>query len=589
MKIQGLAIIFVILILPITIIIGEYASVQIETFRLEQLYDSRLITATDDALKAFQINTFNDATSDIADSKINSIEASANAFYNSMESSFGLDGYSKEELQMYVPALVYTMYDGYYIYSPYTNVADLVETEGGNTEGEIDDKYVQQELNINLDSKDIEHGFKPYVYYSCRYQMGTDSDFIINYSLDNYITVQGVIKGEWVCKSGYLLTVTNNTEREEGVGLNNSYGTEEYWYNTIPLYKEGPLKDNLLERNAEGNIISKEYKYIKINGTKYYWDEDENYIFYLMGGDRIKQVTMSSNKELYDLYVERITSNTSAISYYKGAYEFSTWVNQNLSELTLGDAVTGVQLSGNANDKIFNNYHIEYAGSNFNLHRKEVIRYSIESNLSVAIANFNSYTNSGANFQMPKLKENEWELLESEISIISFLQGLNIGGKIYNGYTVVTNDKTEEVVKEERIYITTDENNDGVADYYHKINDKHLEDINKNGIQDSRENLRDVISTVTGVLDLDFEIRKDGATGQSYTYRSQLGCYTSIVGQENVNNNYDSIYEYLKKNKKINTQVKTIYYIALARERWGTYKVENTSNIEQILRNMPEI
>ena len=33
----------------------------------------------------------------------------------------------------------------------------------------------------------------------------------------------------------------------------------------------------------------------------------------------------------------------------------------------------------------------------------ELIRYSIESNLSVAIANFNAYTKAGTNFQMPKL------------------------------------------------------------------------------------------------------------------------------------------------------------------------------------------
>ena len=95
MKIQGLAIIFIIIVVPITLIIGEYANTQIEIFRLEQLYDSRLITATHDALKAFQRNTFNDATSDIADSKISSIEASTNAFYNSLELGFGLEGYIK--------------------------------------------------------------------------------------------------------------------------------------------------------------------------------------------------------------------------------------------------------------------------------------------------------------------------------------------------------------------------------------------------------------------------------------------------------------------------------------------------------------
>ena len=170
---------------------------------------------------------------------------------------------------------------------------------------------------------------------------------------------------------------------------------------------------------------------------------------------------------------------------------------------------------------------------------------------------------------MPKLKDTEWEMLENEISIISFLQGINLGGKIYNGYTVVTNDKTEEVVKEERIYINT---NDG---YYHKINDKHFQDSSFDP---------DTVSA--GVLDLDFEIRKDGATGVSYTKKDGLGCYTSIVGQENVDNTYDSIYEYLEKTNEVDDKIKQIYYTALGRERWGTYKIENPSLIPTILNNM---
>lgn len=546
MKIQGLAIIFIIIILPISIIIGEYASTQIQIFKLEKQYDSRLITVTDDALKAFQINTFNDATSDIADSKIKSIEASVNAFYNSMELSFGLEGYSKEDLQMYVPAIVYTMYDGYYIYSPYTNIT---ETNG----------------NIQLNSSNIEYGFKPYVYYSCRYKMGSDSDFIINYALDNYITIQGIVDGESVYKSGYLLTISNS-ENAEGIykkSLTN--GVIEYYYNGKKIGTEENLSENLVE--TDGTI--KEYKYVKLNGTKYYWNEEEEYIFYLMGINRVKQVEKASDEERYLKYVDKIKINSSAIHYYENAYEFTTWVNNKLGNLETNNAVTEVQNSGSG--KIFENEHIEYTESNFNSHRKEVIRYSIERNLSVAIANFNTYTNSGTNFQMPKLKETEWEMLENEVSIISFLQGLNLGGKIYNGYTVITNTKTQEVVKEERIYIAT---NDG---YYHTINDKHF-DTKYQGYYRSD-------SVLGGFLDLDFQTRKDGATGLAYLNRNELGCYTSIVGQENVNNKYRSIYEYLQKTN-IENGIKKTYYTALARERWGTYKTEKPSNIVDIIDEM---
>ena len=90
------------------------------------------------------------------------------------------------------------------------------------------------------------------------------------------------------------------------------------------------------------------------------------------------------------------------------------------------------------NYKIFElgnaDYSIEEPQSKFNEHRLAVIKYSIEKNLSIAIANYNNYTGVKANFQMPKLKEDEWDKIYSNISIISFLQGLNIGGKVYNGY-----------------------------------------------------------------------------------------------------------------------------------------------------------
>lgn len=552
MKIQGLAIIFIIIILPISIIIGEYARTQKEIFELENLYDTRLITATDDALKAFQINTFNDVTSDIVDSKISSIEASANAFYNSMEVGFKIQGYSKEDLQSYVPALVYTMYDGYYIYSPYTNIADLNTTKG--------------ELTVNINSTEKEYGFKPYVYYSCRYKIGTNSDFIINYSLDNYITIQGEIDGEHVYKSGYLVTIASSkSDLEEG--LYKETGKEKYYYNNIEIAQEGAMQEYIVE--TDGTL--KQYKYIKLNGTKYYWDEANEYIFYISSGNRIKQVDKKSSEATYISYINQINNNSSAINYYKNAYEFSNWVNNNnvLNKLTPSNAVSETSDKSDSTSRIFDNKKIEYDGSNFNSHRKQVIRYSIESNLSAAIANFNSYTSSVTNFQMPKLKETDWELLENEVSIISFLQGLNLGGKIYNGYTVVTNSKTKEVVKPERIYIITSD------EYYHKINDKHLQ------TGEYEANIQQ------GVLDLDFEIRKDGATGLSYVHRKESGCYTSIVGQESVDNTYTSIYGYLWENKDIiPKKTKQIYYIALGRERWGTYKVENPSNITTILNSM---
>lgn len=124
MKLQNLAVIFIIIILPISMILNVYTRNQVKTLKLQISYDSKLNNATYDALKAFQLNTINSDTSDLANSKLRDIEASVNTFFTSIASNFNMAGYNQDELKEYVPALVYTMYDGYYIYSPYTNQLD---------------------------------------------------------------------------------------------------------------------------------------------------------------------------------------------------------------------------------------------------------------------------------------------------------------------------------------------------------------------------------------------------------------------------------------------------------------------------------
>lgn len=172
MKLQGLAVIAIIIILPMTIILSSYSQSQIKTLQLQTQYDSKLQNATYDAIKAFQLNMSNSSTSDLANSKMRDIKASVNTFYNSLASHFNMVGYGKDVLQNYVPAIVYTLYDGYYIYSAYDNTLDA------------EDKFDE---NASI------YGLKPYIYYSCRYKPNDNSDFVITYSLDSYITIQGII------------------------------------------------------------------------------------------------------------------------------------------------------------------------------------------------------------------------------------------------------------------------------------------------------------------------------------------------------------------------------------------------------------
>lgn len=172
MKLQGLAVIAIIIILPMSIILSSYSQSQIKTLQLQTQYDSKLQNATYDAIKAFQLNMSNSSTSDLANSKMRDIKASVNTFYNSLASHFNMVGYGKDVLQNYVPAIVYTLYDGYYIYSAYDNTFDE---------------------NASYKNGESIYGLKPYIYYSCRYKPNDNSDFVITYSLDSYITIQGII------------------------------------------------------------------------------------------------------------------------------------------------------------------------------------------------------------------------------------------------------------------------------------------------------------------------------------------------------------------------------------------------------------
>ncbi len=542
MKIQELAIIFIIIILPISLLLSEYTQFQIQTIKLQTEYDARLISATYDAIKAFQLNATNSTTSDLSNSKMRDLEASIKTFRNSIMTGFELNGYTEEDLNNYIPALVYTLYDGFYIYSPYKSTHD-----------ELGD-FIEE------DSRESIYGLKPYINYSCRYKNDNGTiDVIITYALDNYITVQGKIDDNYVNKSGYLIdgiTIDGDTVK----------------YNDIEIQQE-QLKENLLGR---------ECSYAKINGTKYYLVEDytddgKDCIVYILNGTLIVQYEEFDEEFTY--WKNKIVNNDSAKQYYREAYEFTRWLREetDLDTLTYANAIDEV-ITKDADINITNVWpgentlifgddpgkNIENESSNYNQHRLNVIRHKIETNLAIAIANYNNYSGVSSNvFQMPKLKENEWDNIAHNISLISFLQGLHIGGKVYNGYSLVTNSESKEVVVEDNIYILGQDIEGNKA--YHKIGDKGFENgtlsINSGEYGESRS---------AGRLNLDFERRKLTNNNISYYYyplKAYNASYDSIVMQNNVTT-YDDIYEYVNGQ---NYALKEAFYTALGRERVGKY------------------
>ena len=527
MKIQTLAVIFVIIMLPISLVLSVYTQNQMTTLNLQSKYDSRLIDSTYEAIKTFQINTLANSSSDVASSKIRDIEASINSFFSSVANNFGLSEYNADTIKEYMPAIVYTLYDGYYIYSPYTNNINNINVK--------EDSSYQNKQTLQ--------GLKPYVYYSCRYKVGSNSDFVITYSLDSYITIQGTINGVGVNKSGYLLDniiINGNTIKYRNIEISSSENLQEYIAN---------------EESGTPELL----QYIQKNGVKYY-KNNNNRVFSIVNGKRIYLTDTTART-----YINEINNNQSAINYYKKAKEFTDWVKNNniLKNLTFGNAVeengntitdkdgTVNGLSGNT--KIFesdNNISIEDTKSNFNEHRTAVIRYSIQKNLAMAIANFNKYSSSTNEFQMPNLSEEDWYSLINNVSCISFLQGLPIGGKIYNGYAVANNNKTQEFVSKESIYILSDDS------YYHRVNENNLNEK----------------SNLQGFFNVDFE-RKVYSVGDTKAYvypHNQVGSYDSIVTQTQTEPKfYENENTYLSDK----TNLAKAYYTALGRERYSMYRV----------------
>jgi len=131
MKLQGLGIIFALIVLPIILVLSYYIELQIDTIEMQNDYDGFLLDATHNAMSSFEINTANEDLSSVSDSLRTIIDASSNIFINTLTTSLGMSNASKSYVEPYLPALLYTLYDGYYINAP-TKVPNVLTDTDGN-------------------------------------------------------------------------------------------------------------------------------------------------------------------------------------------------------------------------------------------------------------------------------------------------------------------------------------------------------------------------------------------------------------------------------------------------------------------------
>lgn len=581
MKLQHLAIIFVIIIVPISMVMASYIQNQIDAIQMQTAYDNGLINATYDAVKAFQINTTNNKYSSISDSKIRDIEASINTFYNSLLTSTSEYALSAEDLQIYVPALLFTLYDGYYIYSSYDNVYSTVGVDE------------DEKVSINLEGNNYQNGLKPYVYYSAKYKLNNGKVIVVNYTLDNEITVYGDFGGTdgYVTKSGYLINpdlVTN---------INESTKTLEY---DGVLIQPEVLTEHLLtiENQETGETKAGDYRYIFYQNQKIYQDQDDNgnLLYNNDGTPRIFWYQNYIKTYVNDAVIRQYAKNchmlsTSAFDYYYKAREFSLWARDKLGDITQAntlkneDGITPIGNDGNYLAENTGTTKIFYADENndpmlsssaFNNHRIAVIRKSIETNLSTVIANYSS--TALYSYAMPVMSDDDWYKILNNISLVSFMQGMSIGYRYYNNYAIITNNINKEVVTAENIYIIAKENGSNSREYH------------KPGCDELIQGVKDHTLTIIGAYPTASFQRQTLRISESDERHYYLqacggdvltGCFNCIVNATadyNTDDIIDGTIEHYEDETNIIynsndiAEIRKSYLTALARERYDLYK-----------------
>lgn len=437
MKLQNLTVIFIIIILPIILVLSSYIGYEIKTINKQNMYNSGLISATHDAIFSFEMNTKNDAYSNNSEKKRENIKAAVKTFENSLSTTCNLGLYNNEAIEEYIPAIVFGLYDGFYMYAP----SELIKEDG---------------------TKEYKHNLRNYVYYS--EEIKDDSkkvDLVVRYSLDNYVAVSGTIEGINVTRAGYLT----------------------------------------------------KWKDIQ-------WVNDDEYTYKGMS-----------------------VNNSDAMQYYKDSWDFTWWF---LNEAKLGDINSDLDVSKEDNDP-------EDENSAFVQHKRKIMKEKIESILNSSITAYAK--KSGNKYKMPKFSEEDWEKIYTNISVISFVQGMNLGFKNYNNYCILNSTNSQEYVNPNLMYFT-----DGNGEYH---------DIRCEKIKEA--------TTIEGYKIGDFEGIKqeneDGTTSYKYNH-DETACYECINGSINSDK---SIYEYVR-DSATDINVKKSYFTALAKERHNTTKLSDNLN-----------
>lgn len=360
MKIQNFAIIFLVIAIPIILLLAYYLHLQQETLRMQIDYNAKLSEATKEGIETYEINSVELET---LNTERENVEATINSFITSLSNKLNIYGTAREYIENYLPAIVFTAYDGYYTYAPNQVLTETKENTGIITVN--DGKFVFQKEKIEKTEegttkkitevkeisdleKEYSHTLSSKIPYSAQYTGTTKDDksidLSINYTLDNRVYIYGTIGGETIdrknYKDGYLVYFDNY---KSGINKNEiktlmpkvQATTETYeWklttyeekadlykiiykgnnttnYNGITMAEEGiTIEPEILEEQIEymdglGQINIETFKYIytvehsSMEEGKLYYDEGKRDFFYLTSDKKRSFISQEKEKQYY--------------------------------------------------------------------------------------------------------------------------------------------------------------------------------------------------------------------------------------------------------------------------------------------------
>lgn len=352
MKLQNLAIIFLVITIPLIVILSYYLNMQQQTLKLQAEYDTKLAEATKEGIKAFEVNTvdWSEWVSEVnSQATRNNVQAVINTFITSLSNNLHLSGTAKEYMLNYIPAIAVTMYDGYYIYAPtYVPVTatnsngvqmfyesgtanKITLSDAGEIlyEADVDkgitgqtytytytNEAMETEIqtfsnlttNINEAKMEYRNILNNKITYAARYRDTANkskTNVVVNYTLDNRIYVYGKVNEEVVNKDGYLIYLESNILPRAYIP--NAYLSNPKDSHIIVDHKITGLEcDNteiepeILEEQVlckeDSQYVIKTFKYIyDITHEKLYYDEITDNFFTIDSTTKEKKFISNSN------------------------------------------------------------------------------------------------------------------------------------------------------------------------------------------------------------------------------------------------------------------------------------------------------